>query len=163
MNILITGKPGCGKTTAIKKLLPLMKDASGFLTEEIREKGMRVGFSIQTLDGWRGVLAHKDIASHFTVGRYRVNIADVEEACSHIGSGRVVIDEIGKMELFSKFFQQIVLKTLEEKRLIATIMEASHTFCDGIKVRPDVSLFTLTEKNREEISNDLKNSIAAPR
>jgi nucleoside-triphosphatase THEP1 len=49
-NILITGLPGCGKSTLIERIVrKLERPAIGFFTREIREKGRRVGFSINTL------------------------------------------------------------------------------------------------------------------
>lgn len=156
MNVLITGPPGCGKTTLTKKILPFFSGASGFFTEEIRERGVRVGFSIQTLDGFRGILAHKDSSSPIKVGRYGVNLADIEESCRHIGKGEAIIDEIGKMELHSATFRKLILEKLEEKTLFATIMDAPHPFCDMVKSRRNVALYRLTPQTREEIFVSLR-------
>ena len=41
---------------------------TGFFTREIKEEGRRVGFSINTLDGREGILAHKSIDSKYRVG-----------------------------------------------------------------------------------------------
>lgn len=48
MNIFITGNPGCGKSTLIKKLLEGIagKKVSGMITPEIRVDGVREGFKI---------------------------------------------------------------------------------------------------------------------
>jgi len=59
-HILITGKPRSGKTTLIKNLIPIAKEnysVAGFYTEEILEKGKRIGFNIRTLEGETGILA----------------------------------------------------------------------------------------------------------
>ena len=57
INILLTGKPGVGKTTVIKKIIEkYKKNISGFYTEEIREKGNRVGFRIKKTDIAEGLL-----------------------------------------------------------------------------------------------------------
>ena len=82
---------------------------TGFFTQEIRERGKRVGFSITTLDGKKGVLAHQAIKSRFRVGKYGVNLDYIDEIAvpSMIPSKAdeiVVIDEIGKMECFSPLF-----------------------------------------------------------
>lgn len=44
-NILIKGKPGCGKTTLIIKIVRALdnKTTGGFYTEEIRRVGKRCG------------------------------------------------------------------------------------------------------------------------
>ncbi|MCX5868585.1 MAG: hypothetical protein NT009_14105 [Proteobacteria bacterium] len=63
-NLLLTGRPGIGKTTAIIKTVKLLSLSGirphGFFTEEIRESGKRTGFQIQTLEGRTGTLSHLD-------------------------------------------------------------------------------------------------------
>ncbi len=46
-NILLTGLPGCGKTTVVRHVVELLKARrlAGFYTEELREHGQRVGFA----------------------------------------------------------------------------------------------------------------------
>jgi nucleoside-triphosphatase THEP1 len=78
-NILITGPPGCGKSTLIEKVVNrIEKPVTGFFTREIKEEGRRVGFSINTLDGREGILAHQNIKSRFRVGKYGVNLKDID-------------------------------------------------------------------------------------
>lgn len=62
--ILITGMPGVGKTTIIKKLLNELKtkckdiQCKGFYTEEKRNlNNTRIGFNLTTSDGEEGTLA----------------------------------------------------------------------------------------------------------
>jgi nucleoside-triphosphatase THEP1 len=78
-NILLTGSPGCGKSTLIEKIVAGTKrPATGFLTREIREHNRWVGFSINPLNGNSGVLAHENIESKFKVGKYGVNIKGID-------------------------------------------------------------------------------------
>jgi len=70
-NLLITGMPGCGKTSLIKEILREFSiPAYGFFTEEIREGEKRVGFKIVTLSGKIGILAKKGIDSNLRVSQY---------------------------------------------------------------------------------------------
>lgn len=62
--LLITGMPGCGKTTLVRNLVKeLMKTQPvprmiGFYTEEVKNsRGDRIGFDVVLLDGKRGNLA----------------------------------------------------------------------------------------------------------
>ena len=79
-NILLSGRPGVGKTTLVIRVIEELRSikVGGFYTEEIRQKGIRKGFRIKTLDGQEGILAHRDIESRFRVGRYRVSMSDLE-------------------------------------------------------------------------------------
>jgi len=45
-NLLLTGHPGCGKTTVLERALEHLGDLrlAGFVTLELREHGQRVGF-----------------------------------------------------------------------------------------------------------------------
>lgn len=162
MNILITGRPGVGKTTLIHKVIQDRQNVKGFFTKEIREKGKRVGFAIETIDGKKGVLAHINVKSPHRVSKYKVNLKDIEDICVpsiDTESDLIVIDEIGKMELYSEQFKQKVMHALDTGCVIATIMERPHPFTDTIKRRNDVTLFTVTEENRNSLVDVLKKEL----
>jgi nucleoside-triphosphatase len=162
MNILITGKPGVGKTTLIRTVIQDYQNVEGFFTKEIRKARKRVGFEIETLGGKKGVLAHVDIKSPFHVSKYNVNLKDIEEICVpslKVDADLIVIDEIGKMELFSEKFRQKVIQALNTGKVIATIMERSHPFTDQIKARRDSKLFVVTRENREKLIRVLREEL----
>jgi nucleoside-triphosphatase THEP1 len=78
--ILITGVPGVGKTTLVRKVVEKLDvPLRGFYTEEIREQGKRVGFKLRTIEGKEGVLAHIHSTSRFRVGKYGVEVRAFEE------------------------------------------------------------------------------------
>jgi nucleoside-triphosphatase len=85
-NILITGKPGSGKTTLFGRLAEALRHLGpvGFYTQEIRESGVRKGFTLNGLDGSCGLLAHVDLSGEFRVGRYGVDVAGFENFTSRI-------------------------------------------------------------------------------
>ena len=163
-NIFITGKPGCGKTTLIKEILKELKlNAGGFYTQEIRERGKRIGFKIISLNGKEGILAHVNIKSPFKVSKFGVNIKDLEEIGvksileSLKGKKIVIIDEVGKMELFSEKFKKAVLKALNSKnKVLGTIKMTKDFFTDKIKKRKDVKIFYLQKENREKVKGEIK-------
>lgn len=162
MKILITGRPGVGKTTLIKKLSRLLQNAGGFYTEEIRESGKRIGFKIVTLDGEEGILARTDLPFPYRVGKYYVNLKDLEEIGVRSLEGAlreknlIIVDEIGKMELLSSKFREVVEKIFDsEKDVVATIKKSSDPFVEKIKNRNDVVIFELNEKNRNSLLNEI--------
>jgi len=163
-NIFISGLPGCGKTTLIKEIIKeLDLKAGGFYTSEIREKGQRLGFKIITLDGGEGILAHVNVKSPYRVSKYKVNLKDLEEIgvaalLEALKENKVVIiDEIGKAEMFSRKFKQTVLAVLNSKnQVLGTIKLTYDPFTDKIKKRQDTKIFYLTRENREDIKKQIK-------
>ncbi|HDL85850.1 MAG TPA: NTPase, partial [Candidatus Acetothermia bacterium] len=79
--IVITGRPGVGKTTLIERVVSeLSIPAGGMITAEIRKCDHRVGFSVIDLaTGKEGILAHIHQQSGPKMGRYRVNLHDLEQ------------------------------------------------------------------------------------
>jgi len=165
-NILLTGPPGCGKSTVIEKLVKqIQRPVTGFFTREIEEKGRRVGFAIITLDGNEGVLAHEKSKSRMRVGKYGVNIDELDRIAvpsmiSGTADQMVIIDEIGKMECFSPLFRETLTQTLDSANpVIGSIAQRGNPFIEKIKVRKDILLVTVSEKNRDSLPADLLEQI----
>ena len=168
-HLLLTGPPGCGKTTVIRGLVRQLQESGGpwnvrgFWTEEIRQRGTRTGFRIETAAGATGTLARAGLSSAHRVGRYGVDlhsfesvgVAEVEAALEEAAGGEatiLVMDEIGKMELFSDRFRRAVQRAFAEvPHVVATIMRRAHPFADALKARADVSLITVTPQNRAHL------------
>jgi nucleoside-triphosphatase len=164
-NILITGVPGIGKTTLIIKILDAVKHTGpvGFYTEEIREQGIRTGFSLISTRGDRSILAHINIKNRFNVGRYGVDVAGFEAFIEKLpffddNAGMIVIDEIGKMECFSTKFTKLIRTILEsEKLFIATVALKGEELIAEVKKRSDIELFEITRDNRNDLLQRILN------
>ncbi|MCR4394058.1 MAG: NTPase [Dehalococcoidales bacterium] len=165
---LLTGKPGTGKTSLIRQVVNDLKDkADGFYTEEIRIGGIRQGFRLVTLSGESAILAHVDIKSPFKVSKYGVDISALEDVGipalqRALTKGKVVvIDEIGKMEIFSDKFRQIVQEILEsQQKVLGTIMLKPDPWADIIKQKPQVKLLFVTRNNHDEILGEIRQWLA---
>lgn len=178
--ILLTGVPGVGKTTLIKEICKVLKTKSvnvqGFYTQEVRERGQRMGFSVITLDGEQAPLAtvqpSSDIPSgrQYTVGRYNVCLQSFENTALPTLQVKdkqnrvIIIDEIGKMELFSQSFIRHVKHILDTKGLtvIATIPVPKGRplqLVEEVRGRPDAHVFTITKENRDNILADISSSV----
>ena len=130
------------------------------------KNGERQGFEIVTLDGQTAILASKDIISNVRVGKYGVNIQNLEQtgvpAIEQALREKeiVVIDEIGNMQIASKNFCETVEQALQSNRIVlATIHIHDHPFTNTIKVRKDVELFVITQQNRNRIREKIVNAI----
>jgi nucleoside-triphosphatase len=157
--ILLTGPPGCGKTTAILEILSRLEcGAGGFYTQEIRESGRRTGFRLVTLDGREAVFAHVGLRTPKRVGKYGVDVAviDTMGVDSILQAVRekdvAVVDEIGPMEVLSQGFRRAVLQALaSDVILLGSIVQRSTPFTNAIKARPDVQVIQVRRTDREGI------------
>jgi nucleoside-triphosphatase len=168
--VLLTGRPGCGKTTLIKRVVSnLRQGAGGFYTEEIRDGDTRSGFKIVTLSGEQIIFAHVDLKTSERLGKYGLDLSALER----IGVGAVrqavqarrtvVIDEIGPMEIRSAIFRKTVNEALDSKvPVLGTIFARPLPFSDAIKSRSDVSILEVHMKNREELVAKLLDKFGAP-
>ncbi len=162
-NILITGQPGAGKTTLIRQLAEGLRafGTVGFYTSEIREKGVRRGFELASLSGEKGLLSHVNIDSRYRVSKYGVDVTGFEaflDSIPFFGTEGVIIiiDEIGKMECFSRKFENIVRKILDSpKAFIATIALSGGGIISEVKSRKDVELIELSMDNRGRLLDEI--------
>jgi nucleoside-triphosphatase len=160
---LLTGRPGTGKTTVVRQAVAESEArAGGFYTEEIRSRGARKGFRLVTLDGQDAVLAHIDISGPHRVSKYGVDINSLEKVGVNAiqraiaESDLIVIDEIGKMELFSPRFREAVLKAIDSgKKVLGTIMLNPNPFADEIKRHPGVRVIELSRPNQDQVLHEI--------
>jgi nucleoside-triphosphatase len=161
MRVLLEGRPGAGKSTVARRVADTLRDegipVNGFVTEEIRQSGRRLGFSVERLDGERAVLAHVELPGPPRVGRYGVDLTALERvaipAMNEASEGEVaIVDELGKMELASSLFREAFSELLEGPvPVVATVQSAPHPFTDALKRRRDIETLQVTTANRNEL------------
>jgi nucleoside-triphosphatase len=173
VRVLLEGRPGSGKTTVAARLAAVLAErrieAHGFVTHEVRERGRRVGFEVETLDGERATLAHVRLPGPPRVGRYGVDLDSFERLALPALSkppeqGVVLIDELGKMELASEPFREAVSGLLDSPfDVIATIHVFSHPFTERLKRRREIELVRLSRATRDELPEQLANRVSRAR
>lgn len=155
--LLLTGWPGVGKTTALLAAVSQLTglNVAGFTTEEIRKPaGRRAGFLARSLGRDHAVtIACVDWPGPPRVGRYGVDLAAIDRlADEDLGvedADLYVIDEIGKMECFSKRFVAAVRGLLEARRpVLATIALRGGGLIAEVKAHPDAEIWEMTAANR---------------
>jgi nucleoside-triphosphatase len=162
--LLLTGNPGVGKTTVLTKTVDALKaegyTVGGMISREVRESGTRVGFEIHDLtSGRRGWLAHVNQKSGPQIGKYHVNIQDLnsvgaEAILAAVENCNVIaIDEIGPMELFSEKFKEATRKALESGKPVVAVVhwKAHDSLIIEARNREDAELITVTFENREKL------------
>ncbi|KAL9257916.1 Cancer-related nucleoside-triphosphatase-like protein [Drosera capensis] len=168
--ILVTGPPGIGKTTLMMRVLESLRSSNpnlriqGFYTREIRRGTERVGFEVVTVSGRSGPLASIDSKSPEslrwpTVGRYKVDVSSLEslalpELQIREDTDMFLIDEVGKMELFSSSFLPAVLRILNSNIPVLASVPIAKQGRDipgvaRVKNHPGAIVYTLNTNNRD--------------
>ncbi len=164
--LLLTGRPGIGKTTVIRCVADALKGerTAGFYTEELRSRGERTGFRIVTLDGCSRLMASIAIGSPHRVGKYGVDVSVYVSAVDAIaeatlaphGADVFLIDEIGKMECLSIAFVEAVRRLLAANRLIvATVAFKGGGLIEEMKRLPGAGSRGVTPQNRDRLPREV--------
>jgi nucleoside-triphosphatase len=164
----LTGSPGVGKTTLLLKIVDILRAkgyrVGGMVSREVRSHGARIGFEILDLaSGKRGWLAHVNQKTGPQVGRYRVNLEDLDNVGAEaiLKAVRecdiVAVDEIGPMELFSEKFKLAVNDVLKSEKLLVGVVhwKARDKLVDAVKRGEDSEIFTVTRENRDTLHRNV--------
>jgi nucleoside-triphosphatase THEP1 len=163
-HLLIVGRPGIGKTTLMKHLTQALhgEPIDGFVTEELREGETRMGFWLSPLDGRQILLAHRQLEGGVRVGPYRVNVSVLEDVAVPVIRRAIqhafllFLDELGRMELCSKPFEQAVQDAFDRgPSVVATVGLSPIPFLSALKRRKDVELIPLSASNRGVVQEEL--------
>jgi nucleoside-triphosphatase len=171
VRVLLEGRPGIGKTTVAARLAELLLErgveVTGFVTRELRERGRRVGFTVETFDGSKATLAHVDFRGPPRVGKYGVDLVAFERVALPTlerpsRRGIVLIDELGKMELASERFREAVRGLFDTPvNVIATTHVFRDALTDALKRRDDVVRARVTHASRGELPRKLADRLSA--
>lgn len=167
-NLLVTGPPRSGKTTAVQRTVDRLADhgyeAGGVVAPERRADGERVGFALRDLlTGAERTMAHVDRETGPTVGSYRVDVAAVDEVAAPAfrraasEADYVVVDEVASMELYADAFVAGLGLALDDPQPLLAAVQAGRGagFVGTVKARDDVELVTVTEGNRDDLPVEL--------
>jgi nucleoside-triphosphatase len=163
--ILLTGPPRCGKSTLILKLINYCLEndipIDGFLTPEVREANKRIGFDIEciTTKEKKRLARIGNFETQYKLGKYHIFIEEFESIITQLENLElkkiklIIIDEIGKMELFSHKFQTFIKSIFSSNlNIIATIgQNLRHPLKDYLLNLPDTLLYTLTRENSRTV------------
>jgi nucleoside-triphosphatase THEP1 len=164
-NMLLSGPPGCGKTTIIRKIIQhLFADQrlAGFYTQEIQHKDC-VDYALK-----RGLemISRLDFHGDNHGGRDEVNTRTFEVLLAHQldqvadGVNVFLIDQIGKEERVNQPFMTAVMQLLDSPVPVwATVAASCRGFLRQIQDRQDLMVVRITAENRDEVAKDLIASI----
>lgn len=159
MKIFITGEPRVGKTTLIKEISNILiikgYKTSGFITTDLISNGYRTGFNIiDLMTKEERIFASKNIKTGYKFGSYYLNIENLEEIFNRVIKSDfdiLIIDEIGKMEFYSKKFKDKIFEIMKSNiNILATL---HRDFVEQFKIYG--KFFVLNKNNKENIKNEI--------
>ncbi|MEM2841993.1 MAG: NTPase [Thermoproteota archaeon] len=160
---ILTGLPGSGKTTVILKTFEVLRGrgvhVDGFVTQEVREGGRRVGFkAVDLISGNSCWLAKVGMGGERRVGKYTVLLQDFEELLikvlnrAEMTASVIVVDEIGPMELKSRIFLPILKEKIAKgKILLATMHRSLLTSACDLLGEEAFAIWEVTIANRDKL------------
>lgn len=161
--ILLTGRPGVGKTTLVNRVYEHYSKngfkIEGLTTREVRKGGARTGFMLTDLSsGQEGWLAKRDLGTGPRVGSYVVVSDDLEkigvaalERSMNGTADLVIVDEIGPMEMTSTSFRNNISRVLNGRKTVVATVKFGSRYPEVENTWRKSLHWEITKENRETI------------
>ena len=145
-----------GKTTAIQRVLSLVKVRCGGLFSQAVNKDVYTNFRLVSVQGPHRGLSSQNLIRRFDIpGIVGFNLEDLENFANPnvlhalATCDVVVIDQLGTLEVSSEKFKQVVAQVLDsDKVCLATMTSGNVSFLQNIRARKDVSIHSINQNNR---------------
>jgi len=169
--IIITGRPGVGKTTIFMHVIDIVKrkgySVGGIVCPEVREGGFRVGFLIiDLMTGRKDWLAHKRLfRSGPRIGRYVVNVEGAGElGANAIGKAiseadLIAIDEIGPMELLIPKLKKAIIDALKSNKPLLSVIHWRMRDSQILSLTRNAMKYYITEASRNTLKSDIEKRV----
>ena len=167
-HILIVGKNGVGKSTLIQKLSDAIPaPVSGMITK--KERAGADGFCPVYIHRY-GAPRRYDTENRIGKCREGGSVAYPEafdrfaQQMNFPLDGVIVLDELGFLESNAPLFTAKVLRILDEAPLvIAAVRDKQTPFLDAVRAHPRAACFSITEENRDALTERLLESVQSLR
>ncbi len=169
--IIITGRPGVGKTTIFLYVINEVKKqgytVGGIVCPEVRERGYRIGFLIiDLMDSTRDWLAHKKLfKSGPRIGRYIVNVKGAGELGSKAiakaieRADLIAIDEVGPMELLIPKLKSAIIEAFKSNKPLLAVVHWRMNDQRILSLMKNAEKYYVTESNRNTLRNSIRNKV----
>jgi nucleoside-triphosphatase len=158
---IVTGGPGTGKTTAVMRLVEMLKQrglsVGGVVSREVRKDGIRTGFEFVDIQSNETAMLASVNGIGPRVGKYNVNIEGCRFAVrilqrALVNTDIVICDELGPMEFKSKEFVDCVNEMLDlDKPIIAVVhKKLQHPVIDRFREKASF-MINLDIQNRNKV------------
>ena len=159
IKIGITGLPGSGKTFTLKRVIDMLTNeeeltVGGMIDEKLTDGRHDIGVKVRNLlTGDEVVFANPETESKITIGNLGVDLSlfesvaidAIRSACETCDI--IIIDEVGKAEVESQAFVDIVKEALDvDKPMIHK--KSRNPLLQDIRRRDDVRILEVTPTNR---------------
>ena len=165
--IFVTGPVGVGKSTLLKRVIDFCAHESkiyGFCTEKVSDSGRTGSLGKVFIYPALGPPCQDDehcVADILSLNSFNIHTAVFETRgialLSDIPQGSVVMmDELGFLESTAPEFCKKVFEIISGNYIVlGAIKPVARPFLDAVRTNPSVSLFEITEQNRDSAAKEL--------
>lgn len=172
VKVILTGRPGSGKTTVFMNTVELLKKAGatvgGIISPEVRVGGRRIGFDIVDINtGERGVMARlcSYRGSPLKIGKYcvyeyevlRIGLEALRWAISD--ADIIAIDEIGPMEVKVEGLRRAFMEAVRSGKPLLAVIHYRLVNEYALRLHPD-TIYVVSPENRNALHRELFNLFA---